>query len=95
MAVSASTVRLHTKMPPNAETGSQESAVRHASTKVGLMASPQVLVCFKMAKAGSALRNSRMICTAASISTRLLYEIALPAILSNNSSKSPKKTPFW
>ena len=70
VAVASSIVAFVISTPPNADTGSAASAAFQASTTVGLVATPQALVCFNTAKVVSL--NSAIKCTAASISTRLL-----------------------
>ena len=86
---------LEINTPPKAEIGSAAKASLYASSIVFLIASPQALLCFRMAKVGFSSLNSEIKSIAESISKRLLKEISFPC----NSFKflliSPIKTPSW
>ena len=51
-AVSKSISLLAIRIPPNAETGSPAKAAEYASLIDGLVAKPQALLCFNIAKVG-------------------------------------------
>ena len=87
-AVCESISRLAMSTPPNADTGSHARASLYAWAIVSREATPQALLCFSMAKVGSA-SNSEMSSTAAATSKRLLYESSLPCNCSNISSRRP------
>ena len=69
-AVSASTVRLNARMPPNAESGSPSQARLNASASLRRVAAPHGLLCLTTTHAGSA--NSRARFSAESRSRMLL-----------------------
>mgnify|MGYP003999958999 CR=1 FL=1 len=64
------------KTPPNAETGSAARASFQQSISLLLLAIPQALLCFITMKVFS--ENSEIKLTAASTSSRLLYESSFP-----------------
>ena len=51
-AASQFILELEIKTPPNAETGSAANALSYASLTLFLIAIPQALLCFKIAKVG-------------------------------------------
>ncbi|MPM91001.1 hypothetical protein SDC9_138126 [bioreactor metagenome] len=92
-AVAVSMLRLAMIIPPNADTGSAAKASFHASHKLSLDAQPHALLCFSIATVGSV--KSPMSSMAASMSSRLLYEISLPCNCCGICRAEPKKCAFW
>ncbi len=75
-AVSASSGRLSPTMPPNADSASASRARTYASAGERPVATPQGFVCLITTPAGSA--NSSAMRTAASRSSRFVYDSSLP-----------------
>ena len=77
-AVATSIFPFAIKTPPKAEVGSPAKASKYASFMVFLVAKPQALLCFKIAKVGLSFLNSFIKFTAASTSNKLLYDNSFP-----------------
>ena len=75
-AVTSSISVLEMSTPPKADTGSPARAASHASRTLERDAMPQALLCLRIANVVSS--KSPIKFTAASISSKLLYEISLP-----------------
>ena len=87
-AVSRSIFLFEIRIPPKEETGSADKASKYAFLIESLLAIPHALLCFNIAKVVSS--NSEIRFTAASMSSRLLYDNSFPLSLSKISFKFPK-----
>ncbi len=87
-AVGSSTSRLKATIPPNADTSSTARATRYAFSSTSSWATPQGVLCLMMTAAGRP-GNSSARASAASRSSRLLYESSLPCSTSANETEGP------